>query len=175
MKWLTNFFKSKLTDQEKHKLQFLVKNEVFQRLNRHELILLLPLMYEREYNQNEVVFFRNDPSMAVYILKEGTVEFFLDMNEKEEKLFEARRGQVFGQNGAIEKSKRNYSAKVTSEAAKIYALPQLALFDLMDKHPALKLKIKEAFLSYYAQYVSKIFKAYRLNNGFFEINQIYQN
>jgi len=175
MSWMKKLFTKTYTEEDKRFLKFLRQNKIFERLSFKELEKIKPLLYLREYSENEVVFFRNDPSQAVYIVKDGEVTFSMEHAGGNEELFKAKNSAIFGQNGVIEDSVRNYSAIVSSDKASIYVIPQQGLLELFQKDKELKSKVMTAFMTYYSSYVSNIFSTYRENLGFFEMNQVYRS
>ena len=175
MHWLKKILTKKYTEEEQDFFEFLRINKIFHSLSDNELDKIKPLLYKRDYVKDEVVFFRKDPSQAVYIMKSGKVNFMLDLDSSEEKIVTVRKGTLFGQNGIIEDTRRNYNAIVTSEKAEIYVIPQQSILELFSKDEQLKAKVMEKYTAYYASYVTKIFSSYRKNLGFFEINQVYKN
>ena len=175
MSWIKNLFNKTYSKQEEEFFSFLQQNKIFNLLSYSELEKIKPLLYLREYKENEVVFFRNDPSQAIYIVKKGKVTFSIDFPEGKEEMLTLEQGQIFGQNGIIEKSVRNYNAIVTSSNASIYVLPQQGILELFEKDEKLKSKVLSAFMTYYSNYVTEIFSTYRENLGFFEMNQVYKD
>ena len=175
MSWIKKIFTRTYSKEETELLNFLSQNEIFEKLSFKELERIIPLLYLRNYNENEVVFFSNDPSQAIYIIKEGQVTFNMEYDEKKEILFTKETTAIFGQNGVIKNAIRNYNAIVTSDSASIYVLPQQGLLEVFEKDEKLKAKVMTAFMNYYASYVTKIFSTYRENLGFFEMKQVYQN
>lgn len=171
MSWLKKLLTKKYSKKELSFFAFLRRNVVFNLLSNEDLEKIIPIMHLREYRPNEVVYFRGDPSQAIYILKKGHVTLSLD---QEEVLKEIKAGHIFGQNGIIEHSKRNYDAIATTQGASIYVIPQQALLDLFGRDDRLKSKVMTAFTTYYVGYISTIFDTYRANKGFFEMNQVYQ-
>jgi CRP/FNR family transcriptional regulator, cyclic AMP receptor protein len=89
-------------------------------------------MYLRSFNQDEVVFFRGDPSYALYVVKNGRVSLRIDINDKFEELLQIKPGQMFGDNTLIKDTKRIYTSVVISEKAEFYVIPQAHLLDIMD-------------------------------------------
>lgn len=154
---------------------FLRENILFHNLTNKELSKFIPTLHLRRYKRNEVVFFRSDPSQAIYIMKSGTVRLFIDTFGKEEDLVNVSSGYVFGQNAIIPRAKRLYTAQTISEKAELYVLPKVSLFEVFNKNVEIKAKVYETLSCYYSDYISNTFKAYRQNFGFFQLSQIYNN
>jgi CRP/FNR family cyclic AMP-dependent transcriptional regulator len=168
-----NPFKKRYSDEELKLFLFLNNIKHFEFLNEEELSQLIPYMYERSYMQDEVVFFRDDPSYALYIVKKGAVSLNIDMNNKFEVLTAMSKGETFGDNTLLENSKRIYSAIVTSERADLYVIPQINLLEIMASHPAIRAKIMTSFAELYNDYTSNLFNIYKSSFGFFELGSVY--
>ena len=59
------------------------------------MALFLPHLHLRQYKNEEVVFFRNDPSNAFYIVKSGKVSLNIDVNNQFEVLMVLKSGGRF--------------------------------------------------------------------------------
>ena len=102
---------------------FLAEVRLFHGLSNEQKSLFLPYLYLRQYKQDEVVFFRGDPAHALYVIKQGTIELVLDVDQVFEKLAVLTDKQTFGNNALIEGTKRLYSAVVQSDEAELYVIP----------------------------------------------------
>lgn len=172
---MLNPFRKSYTSDELDVLRFLGKCKLFESLSQDELYLFLPYLYLRTYKENEVVFFRDDPSQAVYIMKSGSVALSIDMREKTEFLTTVKTMHTFGDNALVPRAKRLYNAVVTSETAEIYVLPQANLHSTFERYPAIKGKMYQALSTSYNQYMVNLFKAYKSSFGFFELSSAYPN
>ena len=83
---MINPFKKPYTPQEEALFKFLSTVKMFELLTPEEMNLFLPFLFLRKYKEREVVFFRNDPSHAFYIVKSGKVSLNIDIKEKFETL-----------------------------------------------------------------------------------------
>lgn len=168
-----NPFKKKYTEEELKLFRFLNKIKHFELLTEEELSLFIPYMYERTYNQDEVVFFRDDPSYALYIVKKGNVSLTIDVKDKFEELTVINQGGTFGDNTILENTKRIYTAIVASEKADLYVIPQINIHDIMESNPEVQAKIMTSFAELYNKYTSNLFKIYKSSFGFFELGSVY--
>ena len=66
---MKNPFRKTYSPAERETFAFLGKVKFFKHLNFEEMSRFLPAIHQRKYVQDEVVFFRNDPSQALYILE----------------------------------------------------------------------------------------------------------
>lgn len=170
---MINPFKKPYTPQEEALFKFLSTVKMFELLTPEEMNLFLPFLFLRKYKEREVVFFRNDPSHAFYIVKSGKVSLNIDIKEKFETLTQLTAGKGFGDNVFLSKTKRIYSAVVNSEEAEIYVVPQVNIFEIFDKHVHVKAKILTSLASLYNGYTENLFKAYKSSSNFFELAQVY--
>ena len=168
-----NIFKKSMTPDEKHKVAFLKKIQTFNNLNDIELLAISEHMYERNYKQNEVVFFRNDVSQALHLVKEGEVALTLDVEDKDEQLFNCEENHGFGINSLIEGRKRDFNATITSDKAILYVIPQSDILELFEENPKIKSIVLENVTLQYDEMFKRIFKTYRNNIGFFELKNVF--
>jgi len=168
-------FKKTYSEKELSIFQFLSKNKLFDSLSHEELSEFIPFLHKREYKDNEVVFFSNDPSNALYIIKSGIVSLNLDVKGEFERLLILRNGKVFGDNAVIKNTKRIYTAIVNSESAELYVIPRINLQEIMENDIHIKAKLMSAIANEYDEYMQNLFKGYKDEYGFFNINMIYSN
>jgi CRP/FNR family cyclic AMP-dependent transcriptional regulator len=170
---MINPFKKTYTEQENALFTFLSQVKLFERLTYDELSLFTPYMFLRTYTQDEVVFFRNDPSQALYVIRSGTVSLNIDLGEKLEVLTLLEKGHAFGDNALLENTRRIYSSLVVSERAEIYVLPQVNIQDIFENHPNIKAEMLNSLAELYNGYTMNLFNAYRSSFGFFDLGQAY--
>lgn len=168
-----NPFKKRYSTQEMSLFRFMSKIKHFESLNYDELSQIAPCMYLRTFNQDEVVFFRGDPSYALYIVKNGKVSLRVDVNDKFEELTNVRPGEAFGDNSLLNNTTRIYTSVVVSEKADLYVIPQANLLDILNDHPLIRAKIMTSFSELYNDYTSTLFKKYRSSFGFFDLGMVY--
>ena len=169
-------FQKTYTNEELNLFRFMRHCDLFSDFTEKELELFIPYLYERDYNENEVVFFRGDPSSALYILKEGRVKLNLEVNNAFEEIADLKnRGTVFGDNAILGEGKRYYNAIVKSQKATIYVIPNINIQDLLKNNPKVKAKIMHNLASKYRSYIEQLFRIYQNNYGFFELNPVFSN
>ncbi len=171
---MINPFKKTYTQQEYDIFLFLAKMRLFADLNYKQMSLFIPYMHVREYNQDEVVFFRNDPSHALYLLKKGEVTLNIDLNNTFEPLNKITSGNSMGESSLLKNRKRQLNAFVTSESATFYVIPQENIFAIFDDNIKIKARMLEALATIYNDYNSSLFKAYKSSLGFFNLKQVYK-
>ena len=168
-----NPFKKSYSNSELSLFRLLKKTKVFEQLNFRQLSLFIPSLFLRTYTRNEVIFFRNDPSHALYILKSGSVQLTIDIKGKFEPLTEIGKGSAFGDNALLKKTTRIYTAVVTSEEAELYILPQVNIHEVFESHEEIKAQMMESFAEWYNQYHKNLFSAYKSSFGFFNLGEAY--
>ncbi len=168
-----NPFKKTYSAKEKERIGFLRTVKPFDQLTDDQLYIFLPYLYPRQYKKNEAVFFRKDPSQALYILVKGEVQMYLDRDGKMEPLVSVKKAESFGDNCFIKDSQRIYNAIVTSEEAELLVLPQGNILEIFESKPKIKALILESLLTRYSDYTSRIFEVYKSSFGFFELSKAY--
>lgn len=170
---MLKLFKKSFTEKDLKLFNFLSKNRLFEKLTYEELSLIVPHMYTRSYKENEVIFFSNDPSHALYLVKSGIISLNIELKETFEKLNIVRSSNLFGTNALIEDTKRLYTSIVISESAELYVIPQINLLELMEDHVELKAKLMSAYAEVHDEYMQNLFKAYKSSFGFFDLGMVY--
>lgn len=172
---MINPFKKTYSEEELQLFRFLSRIKLFERLTYDELALFVPFMFKRTYVQDEVVFFRNDPSQALYLIKSGSVSLNIDLQDKFEMLSIINKGQAFGDNALLENTQRVYTTIVVTEKAEIYVIPQVNLLDIFQNHSNIKAEVLNSLAEIYNAYTSNLFNAYRSSFGFFNLGEAYLN
>lgn len=168
-----NPFKKSYSEVELKQFAFLKSVKCFEKLNEEELHVLLPTLNRRVYKKDEAVFFRNDPSQAVYIVKSGSVTLNLDREGKFENLNTVGENEAFGDNAFIPDTNRIYNAIVTSEEAVLFVLPKGNILEIFEANAKLKSKVLESLVGQYNDYTLNLFDSYKSSFGFFELQQAY--
>lgn len=153
--------------------QFLKEIKLFEQLSFEQLSYFLPFMHMRVYKKDEVVFFRDDPSHALYLIQKGEISLTLDIQERFESLGILYENKSFGDNALIPDARRIYNAVVASEKAQIYVIPQINIFEIFDHYPKIKAKVLESYTQQQNEYVARLFSTYKTNFGFFDLGHVY--
>lgn len=135
----------------------------------------MPYFYLREYKMEEVVFFRNDPGNALYLVKSGKVSINIDVEEKFELLTIIKSGGAFGENALLAESNRIYTSIIHSERAELYVLPKVNIHEIFQGHPIIKTKMLESLSELYDDHIVNLFKGYKSSLGLFNLSQLYRN
>ncbi|MDQ3393206.1 MAG: cyclic nucleotide-binding domain-containing protein [Bacteroidota bacterium] len=170
---MINPFKKTYTLSELNLFRFLAKLKLFESLSHEEMALFQPYLYLRTYKEGEAVFFRNDPSHALYIIKNGNISLNIDIKDKFEVLGVLKAGSAFGDNSLLKNSRRIYSAVTESEMAELYVVPQVNIMEIFNLHPVIKAKMLNSLAEMYNEYTVNLFKAYKSSFGFFNLGEAY--
>lgn len=172
---MINPFKKSYTTKELSMFRFLSRIELFKRLNYKEMSYFLPYFYLREYKSNEVVFFRNDPGNALYLVKSGKVSINVDIDDGFELLSIIKSGGAFGESALLEESNRIYTSIIHTERAELYVLPKVNMHEIFEGHAEIKTKMLESLSELYNDYMVNLFKGYKSSLGLFNLSQVYKN
>lgn len=172
---MINPFKKSYTQKELNTFRFLSRIKLFERLNYKEMSYFLPYFYLREYKMDEVIFFRNDPGNALYLVKSGKVSVNIDIEDKFELLNIIKSGGAFGESALLVDSIRINTCIVHSERAELYVLPKVNIHEIFEGHPVIKTKMLESVAELCNDFLIKLFKGYRSSLGLFNLSQIYKN
>ncbi|WP_053406296.1 Crp/Fnr family transcriptional regulator [Persicobacter sp. CCB-QB2] len=153
---------------------FLQNCPLLSELTYQELSEIKPLLYEREFQMDEAVYFRNDPSQVLYIIKSGEVTMSIDIEGNFEELGRLGPFSAFGKNAILPNTQRTHNALITSKSAEIYAISGGSLQDLFEKNPEIENKMLRSLSIYYNDYMKRLFQAYKKSKAFFELKEVYQ-
>ena len=171
---MINPFKKSYTTKELNTFRFLSRINLFEKLNYKEMSHFLPYFYLREYKMDEVVFFRNDPANALYLVKSGKISINIDIEDGFEQLNVIKSGSAFGESAILKEADRIYTSIVYSERAEVYVLPKVNIHEIFEHHHAIKSKMLESLGELYYQNLVNLFKGYKSSLGLFELSQIYR-
>lgn len=171
---MLNIFKRTYSPKERSIFRFLRKNMLFRELTDDELAEFLPFMHLRSYKDSEAVFFRSDPSQALYLIKEGRITISIDIEGRFEELYTSSVPSFFGENALLPKKQRLYHATCSSDTAELYVIPHLNIIEVFEDRPAVRGKMMAALAEYQGQLQANLFKAYQSSFGFFDLAQIFR-
>jgi CRP-like cAMP-binding protein len=170
---ILNPFRKIYTKKELDFFAFFKKVRLFEKLTEKELEEFIPFVHLREYKQNEVVFFRNDPGQALYIIESGEVELNLDLQEDFEPLALAKKYIAIGVNALLPDSERVYNAVARSEECWLYVIPQVNILEIFKYKPTIQAKMMTSLAEIYDENTKNLFNAYRRHIGLFSIGEAY--
>ncbi|MBC8111875.1 MAG: cyclic nucleotide-binding domain-containing protein [Verrucomicrobia bacterium] len=170
----TDIFKKKYTVSELNLLRFFARVPVFASLSVDEMEVFLPFFHLRTYQANEVVFFRNDPSKAFYVVKTGKIILNIDVNNDFEFLRNIKPADSFGNDALLAGTHRHYNAITANEACELYVLPQVNIADIFKHHPNITARVMTSLASIYQRHLDNIFKNYQTSPGIFDLSKTYE-
>lgn len=170
---MKNPFRSSYTKEEMDIFSFLSQTVLFENLTAKEKSYFLPYLHERNFKRDEVIFFRNDPSQALYIIKSGTVDLSIDINKDVEHLNTIRRGNTIGENCLLKNTRRLYHAITSSETAVLYVVPKDSIFFIFENHIQVRVKMLESLAELHNSYAESLIKTYKASLGFFNLAQVF--
>lgn len=168
-----NPFRKTYSKVEEEMFAFLAMNHLFSGLTKKEITLFLPYLHLRKYRKGEIVFFRNDPNQALYIMKEGLVELQLDIDDHFETIARIGKYFSFGNNSLLGKGKRNYTAVVNSKTCELYVLPQVNILNIFEDKRNTKAKMLQALCEIFNNNSKSLLEAYQATHGFFDLKEMY--
>src|SRR6266540_2063775 len=132
-----NVFKGRRKE-EKTICSILQRLPLFEGIGSRELAQIERVLHLREYRPDEVIFLQGDPGLGMYIIESGDVEILHEPLRN--LLAELGPGEFFGELALLDESPRTATA-VAKTPCRIFCLFQPDLFDLMNRHPRLGVKI----------------------------------
>ena len=172
---MINPFKKSYTQKELNTFRFLSRIKLFERLNYKEMSYFLPYFYLREYKMDEVVYFRNDPANAMYLVKSGKVSINIDVEDEFELLSIIKSGGFFGESSLLGDSTRINTSIIHTERAELFVLPKVNIHEIFDGHLIIKTKMMESLSEISNDYLVHLFKGYKSSLGLFNLSQIFKN
>ncbi|MEX2593693.1 MAG: cyclic nucleotide-binding domain-containing protein [Anditalea sp.] len=171
---MRNPFRRTYTENELDLFQSLFKVQFFESLKNAEMVRFLPGIHFRKYLKDEVVFFRNDPSQALYILQKGLVTLNIDIKENFETILEVHQGEAFGENSLLKSTYRIYTAIVQSEEANLMVIPNYVIQEVFNSNPKIKAKMMTSLAEFYNSNNKRLFNSYQSSFGFFNLGQMFE-
>ncbi len=113
----------------------------FSELSTRELKEVAAIVHKREYRSGEPIFAQGDPGLGMYIIQEGEVSIIMEDGEGgHRELAVLGEGDFFGELGLLDESPRSATASCKSDCLLIgFFRPDM--FELIEKHPTLGIKI----------------------------------
>lgn len=116
---------------------------LFQDLAEDELQSLAPLFQETKRNRSSLLFMEGDTGDELFILKSGLVKIYRFDDDKEIILALFGPGDFFGDMAVIQPALNRSAAAETLEPCVIYSLKRPVLYEYMEKHPRMCIKLLE--------------------------------
>jgi CRP/FNR family transcriptional regulator, cyclic AMP receptor protein len=171
---MINPFKKTYSQDEIEFFKFLANIKLFEKLSYDEMSLFKPFFYLRYYALDEVVFFRNDPSNALYVIKSGKISLAMDIKDSFEHLITLKAGYAFGENALLQNTFRVYTSIVVSDKAEIYVIPKVNFEEIFESRTRIKARMMESLAEHYNELNTNLVKTYKSSYGFFNLSQIFK-
>ncbi len=132
------------------KRAFLREVDIFAQLSDGELDVLCGIAHEFKVPHGTAVFKEKDPTTALFIVREGSVE--LVRGEARARIARIERGQIFGELALFEDRPRS-SAAISAMAPEttLYTISKTDLEAAFQAHPVLAAKVLRGVLKRVAQ------------------------
>jgi len=113
----------------------------FRSLSHDELAHLASTLIERAFDKDEIVFLEGEPCDGLYLVREGNIKIYkLSSEGREQILSYVRRGGSFNE-VAVFDGGPNPANAAAIEPSKLWIMPNQALFEAIQKHPAVAMAV----------------------------------
>lgn len=113
----------------------------FRSLSNNELAHLASSLIERAFDKDEIVFLEGEPCEGLYLVREGIIKIYkLSSEGREQILSHVRRGGSFNE-VAVFDGGPNPANAAAIELSKLWIMPSQALFESIQKHPAVAMAV----------------------------------
>jgi len=121
-------------------------NLLFEELTKGELNKLMSICEEKSFKKDEVIFSKDDPANDLYIIIEGECEVKAALSGRTEyyTLSRLKEGEIFGEIGFLELSKRTATVKC-AKPTKTLVLNRRKFDNLIMKNPDIGMLIFKKF------------------------------
>jgi len=138
--WTNIFYPSTESDELLQSLQGI---PLFRLLSKKDLINLMNIVHKRNYLAEEIIFYKGDPGIGLYIIREGEVIISRESDEGDKiTLAVFQKGDFFGELALIDNDKRSASAIAKSDT-KLSVIFKPDLDEFIEKYPKKGIKILE--------------------------------
>ena len=138
----------------------------FRNLNALEQEALRKIAVERSFSPGDQIFKEGDSGDGIYVVKDGTVEISVAMNQNVRRTFaKIGPGEMFGEMAVLELKPRSASAIATAKT-EVYFIPREELLLMLADSPALSLEllreISQRLREFNLRYIDETIQAERL-------------
>ncbi|MBN2570667.1 MAG: Crp/Fnr family transcriptional regulator [Ignavibacteriales bacterium] len=146
---------------EMSELKNLLKSiPAFENLNSKYLNMLIKITHNRNYEENEFVFYQGDPGMCLYIVRSGKVVIsYLNDNNTEINLANYETGDFFGELALIDGETRAASAYAT-EKTNLTILFKPDLDEFIKKFPTKGIEIQQGIMKIITTRLRNLYNEY---------------
>ncbi len=114
---------------------------IFLDLTDREFLELEAIIHERSYHPREIIFKRQSPGEAMYIILSGEVEIYIEDKDGHKNILATlEQGDFFGELALLDNETRSATAEAVAGAT-LLVFAQTDLFTLLERKPGLGNKI----------------------------------
>jgi CRP/FNR family transcriptional regulator, cyclic AMP receptor protein len=136
---------------------FLRRISLFKELDDAQLGRLAALMEEQRHPAYQLIFREGDPVDAFYVVREGLVTVFRDVQGKPQQvLARLEEGGFFGEMGLLNDKARRYASARTAAPTVLLRVEKPDLIELLAELPALELKFRAEVIRRHGMNVSAL-------------------
>lgn len=136
---------------------FLRRISLFKELDDEQLRRLAALMEEQRHPAYQLIFREGDPVDAFYVVREGMVTVFRDVQGKPQQvLARLEEGGFFGEMGLLNDKARRYASARTAAPTVLLRVEKPDLIELLAEIPALELKFRAEVIRRHGMNVSAL-------------------
>jgi CRP/FNR family cyclic AMP-dependent transcriptional regulator len=128
---------------EMHKIHFLKTVPFFGELSNWQLKKVSEIIFDRTYEQGEMIFEQGQPGAALFLIEEGRVNVEILVNGQNLDLAVLEKGSFFGEMALLDESPRSASARAL-EPTRTLALYRSDLHRLIHSDPQTACQIYRA-------------------------------
>lgn len=122
---------------------------IFQYLPQTTLHHLIPLLHQRTYRRQEVLYYEGDPGLGMYIIVEGTVRLLVDVEEAPQELARLGEYDTCGHLALLGAFRRLETAQAVTDVQVLgFFRPDLKL--LLKRNPSAGAAVLQALARYVA-------------------------
>jgi CRP-like cAMP-binding protein len=120
-------------------------------LSESELSALASSLRKRRFRRNEMLFHKDDPGGALYIILSGSVKVFLRADDgREVTLTLLKPGDFVGELALIDGEPRSADA-IAVDPTEVYVLPRAAFISFVEGNAAAAMRLLAAFVKHYVR------------------------
>ncbi|NOY78536.1 MAG: cyclic nucleotide-binding domain-containing protein [Calditrichaeota bacterium] len=122
--------------------QILSRVPIFEELSKRELREFIRISHKRTYKPGEIIFWKGEPGVGMYIVQHGEVTVFSGENPQNPDIVFATlsEGDFFGELALLDDAPRSASV-AAKEATELIGIFRPDLFSLFERKPALGVKV----------------------------------
>ena len=134
---------------------FIRNNYLFEQFSPDAVAFILSHLIERRYNNDDLIFKEENPSICFFILKQGKAEIFVTPSSGVKIVYEpVDPGQLFGEVNVLSSSSRTASARALENDTVMLLMSTFDLEELCKAYPVDGLKLLRAISGRITDYLA---------------------